>query len=294
MNEATNMDNDGQDKLLAKVKKDLYDNNIIAFLGPPYSGKTVIATLLNDSIYEYFLKEHGAEYEANLTHGYDFLKTTRDMMLKGEFPSATLPDNQKEIVFTIARKGTLRHEIQIRIKDISGEDYYSLLISGELNAKDRVNGVLRHHKTKSMSYGPLSYIPVAKMYVIMIDCSFYSKWKQFDLDYTHLLNSLLDFQKIVDNNGQKITRSIAIILTKTDCLPEETDDSAKDLVAKQMPQFDKTLEMLHSGTREYFKLNINTDRTSSNERDSTKIKIPWSYSSDEYNRLILWILNNIS
>ena len=145
-----------------------------------------------------------------------------------------------------------------------------------------------------MRYGPLGFITVAKMYVVMIDCSEYKKWKQFDLNYAHLLNSLLDFQTVVRGNSEKITAPIAIILTKTDCLPEEVNDSAKDLLAKQMPQFDKTLNMLHSGSREYFELCIDINRTSSNEQDKIGVKVPWSYSSDEYSRLIVWILNNIS
>ena len=159
--------------------------------------------------------------------------------------------------------------------------------------KKRVESVLRRHKTRSMRYGPLSFITVARMYVIMIDCSLYQKWKHLDLDYAHLVNSLLDFQKIVRGNSEKMKVAIAIILTKTDCIPDDVNDSAKDLLAKQMPQFHKTLNMLHSGSKEYFELSIDINRTSSNEQDQTGVKVPWSYSSDEYSRLIVWILNNI-
>ncbi len=204
MSEENDMYNvDDQNPLLTRVKEDLYDENIVAFLGPPNSGKTVIATLLNDSIFTHFLEEYKDEYKANMTGGYEFLKTTRNVMLEGKFPSATLPDNQGEVVFKIERKGPLGQGIQIRIRDISGEDYYTLLISGDLDAEKRVKNVLRQHKTGSMRYGPLSFITVAKMYVIMIDCSLYSKWKQSDLDYAHLVNSLLDFQKVVRGDVKK-------------------------------------------------------------------------------------------
>lgn len=295
MSEENDIDDvNNQNPLLTRVKEDLYDENIVAFLGPPNSGKTVIATLLNDSIYTHFLEEYKDEYDTNMIDGYEFLRTTRNVMLEGKFPSATLPDNQGEVVFKIERKGPLGQGIQIRIKDISGEDYESLLISGDLDAEKRVESVLRRHKTRSMRYGPLSFITIAKMYVVMIDCSIYTKWKQFDLDYAHLLNSLLDFQKIVTGNGEKITGSIGIVLTKTDCLPDEINDSAKDLLAKQMPQFDKTLNMTHSGSREYFELSIDTNRSTSNEQEKDGIKVPWSYTSDEYSRLIMWILSNIS
>ena len=207
MSEEENIDNvEEQNPLLTRVKEDLDEENIVAFLGPPNSGKTVIATLLNDSIYTHFLEKYKDKYEANMIDGYEFLKTTRNVMLEGKFPSTTLPDNQGEVVFEIKRKGPLGQGIQIRIRDISGEDYDTLLISGDLDAEKRVESVLRQHKTRSMRYGPLSFITVAKMYVIMIDCSLYLKWKQFDLDYAHLVNSLLDFQKVVRGNGKKNNR----------------------------------------------------------------------------------------
>ncbi len=280
--------------LLTRAKHDLYDENIVAFLGPPNSGKTVIATLLNDSIFTHFLENHKDEYEANMISGYEFLKTTRNEMLDGKFPSPTLPNNEGEVIFKIERKGPLGRGTHLRIRDISGEDYESLLISGDLDAEIRTESVLRRHKTRAMRYGPLSFIVVAKMYVAMIDCSLYDKWKKYDLDYAHLLNSLLDFQKVIGGDANKITSPIAIILTKADCLPDEVNNSAKELIASQMQQFDKTLNMLHSGAREYFELSIDTNRTSANEQNQDGVKVPWSYSSNEYDRLILWILNNIS
>lgn len=283
-----------ENTLLARVKEDLYDQNIVAFLGPPNSGKTVIATLLNDSIFTRFREKHGDDYETNMTDGFEFLRTTRKVMLDGKFPSTTLPNNEGEVVFKIARKGPLGKATQLRIRDISGEDYESLLIFGDLDAEKRIDSVLRRHKTRSMRYGPLSFIVVAKMYIIMIDCSEYSKWKELDLDYARLLNSLSAFQKVVDGNDSTITSSIAIILTKTDCLPDEVNESARELLASQMPQFDQTLNVLHKGTREYFELSIDLDRTASNEQNQDGVKVPWSYSSDEYSRLILWILDNIS
>jgi hypothetical protein len=272
----------------------LNGENIVAFVGPPNSGKTVIATLLNDAIFTHFLEKHKDQYEANMIDGYEFLKTTRNAMLEGKFPSITLPNNQGEVIFKIERKGPLGKGTHIRIRDISGEDYESLLISGDLDAETRTNSVLRQHKTRSMRYGPLSFIVIAKMYVIMIDCAKYQEWKKYDLDYAHLLNSLLDFQKVRGGSKDKITSSIAIILTKTDCLPDDVNNSAKELIKSQMQQFDKTLSMLHSGAIEYFALSIDPDRDATNEQKQNGVKVPWSYSSDEYDRLLLWILNNIS
>ncbi len=290
----SNVKEGNSNPLLAKAKEDLYDENIVAFLGPPNSGKTVLATLLRDAIFTHFLDNHKDEYEANMVQGYEFLKETTGIMLDGKFPSATLPNNEGEVIFKIQRKGPLGTGIHIRIRDISGEDYESLCIFGDIPPEARVESILRRHKTRRMPYGPLSFIIVAKMYVITIDCSLYKKWKYYDLDYAHLLNSVLDFQKVVGGDGKKITTPIAIVLTKADCLPEEVNNSPKDLIVNQMPQFDKTMSMLQSAEKNYFELSIEPARTPGNELNEKGVKVPWEYSSSEYERLILWIINNIS
>ena len=114
-----------------------------------------------------------------MVKGFEFLKNTTNIMLDGKFPSATLPNNEGEVIFKIQRKGSLGNDIHIRIKDISGEDYESLCISGDIPSDDRVESILRRHKTRQMPYGPLSFIVLAKMYVIMIDCSIYSEKTKF-------------------------------------------------------------------------------------------------------------------
>ncbi len=46
MSEEENIDDvEDQNPLLTRVKEGLYDENIVAFLGPPNSGKTIIATI---------------------------------------------------------------------------------------------------------------------------------------------------------------------------------------------------------------------------------------------------------
>ena len=283
-----------KNSLIASVKQNLENKNIVAFLGPPNSGKTVVTTLLNDAIFSSFIAERGDEYEARVIECFEFLRTNTKIMLKGEFPSTTLPNNEGEVVFEIGSKKALGGKAELRIKDISGEDYDALLISGDLPGGERTVNVLRHHKTKSLRYGPLSYIIVSKIYAIMIDCSEYETWKTNDIDYAHLLNSLLDFQKAVGGDKTKITAHIAIILTKADQLPDELTDSIVNHLKQQMPQFIQTLSALHSGTREYFKLSIDLDRDTANNPKENAIKVPWVYSANEYNRLLMWILTNLT
>ena len=61
--------------------------------------KPLLQSLLNDSIFTYFLEEHEDEYEANMVDGYEFLKTTRVVMLDGKFLSTTLPNNEGKVIF---------------------------------------------------------------------------------------------------------------------------------------------------------------------------------------------------
>ena len=280
--------------MLEKAKTTLYGENTVAFLGPPNSGKTIIATLLNDAIFNHFLKKHAGQYDGRMTSGFAFIKTAQNSMLAGKFPSATVPNNEGEVVFSIKQKGPMGKGIQLKIRDMSGEDYNSFLISGDLGASDRTFGALRQHKTRTMPYGPLSFIVFAKVYAVTIDCSLYDEWRKLDLDYAHLLDSLLAFQEIRGENGEKITAAIAIILTKADCLPDDAGGSASALVASKMGQFNKTLQMLHSGPREYFKTSIDPGRTDTNKPIPNSIKVPLSYSSDEYNRLLSWIIKNVN
>ena len=266
----------------------------MAFLGPPNSGKTVIATLLHHAVYAHFSKKHESEYAFTTESGWEFLDATKNSILGGKFPSTTIPNNDDEVVFSIKRKGPLGRAIRLNVRDVSGEDYKSFLISGDLSADERTFGVLQQYKTRTMPYGPLSFIVFAKMYVITIDCSLYDKWSMLDLGYAHLLHSLLDFQKTTGGNAEKITSSIAIILSKADCLPDDADGKADVLVAGKLNQFAEMLKVIHSGPREYFKTSIDPGRTDMNKPIPNSIKVPLSYSNDEYERLLLWIIKNVN
>lgn len=281
----------GINPLLNNLRDDMEEEKIVAFLGPTGSGKTVISILINDTLSKHFLK-HYDTYRARTTGGWEFVEMAKKEMLAGNFPTTTLPNSQKEITLEIENVKTLGRKISLKIRDMSGEDYKTLLTSDELDAEERINRILRLYKNKNMKYGPLAYILIAKLYVIVIDCSKYSKWEDEDLNYAHLLDTLLKIQETVNKNKAKtISLPIAIILSKTDRLDDE-NIHPKDLVASKMNQFDESLKMIHSGKREYFKLNIETNRASSNEPNPNKIKIPWKYSHDEYVRLIHWILEN--
>lgn len=276
--------------LLAKVKADLADQHIVAFLGPVQSGKTVMAALLNDALFKHFAPKHPDCYP-NLTEGFEYLESVRTSIFAGKFPSHTPEGTKKPIDLKIRQEGVVTGHVTLRVYDVSGEDYRTLLTSEIPSAKDRLDDILRKHKDRSEPYGPLSFIAVATLYVLVVDCKAYSEWRLKDLEYANVLNSLSQLQD--DENQSGLTTPLAIVLTKTDLLQDpDSEKSAKALIEHNMPQFHATLRTLHSGALEYFKFCIETDRDSSNEPQPDRIKVPLSYSNDEYVRFIGWVLKN--
>lgn len=274
--------------LLAKVKDDLGDQHIVAFLGPVKSGKTVMAALLNDALFKHFAPEHSDCYPS-MTEGFEYLESVRKSIFTGKFPSPTLEGTKKPIQLKIRQEGTVTAHATLHVYDVSGEDYQSLLTSEILSAKDRLDGILRKHKDRTEPYGPMSFIAVATLYVLVVDCAAYSEWRLQDLEYANVLNSLSQLQD--DEKQNTLATPLAIVLTKADLLPD-SDKAAEALIKDNMPQFHATLRSLHSGALEYFKFHIETGRDPSNEPQPDKIKVPLSYSSGEYVRFIGWVLKN--
>lgn len=285
-----------KDPILESAEKELKSENMVAFLGPPFSGRTVVATLFKRAMFHSFLDKY-KEFGANVARGNDFLASTEASMLSGEFPTKTPSLETNEIEFEVARTGALGSSIRLRIRDLSGEDYDVLCLGPDIEPKDRIHNIITKGKGKNQPYGPLSFLIFAKMYIIVLDCGEYSDWDKLQLRYSQLLNTLLQFkQAIKEDKDGKITTPIGILLTKTDQLPDTNTVSAEDLIAKKMPQFHHTLKMLHKGKREYFSVYVEPLPNRDNEAGTgdNKVKNPLSYSEDEYVNLILWIIHNIA
>lgn len=280
---------DTNSPLLAKVKKDLSDQKIMAFLGPVNSGKTVMAALLNDALFKFFAPKK-PDCHPQLVSGFEYLESVRNAMFDGNFPSPT-EGTKPPVEFKIRLDAPIQVDVTMYVYDMSGEDYHSLLASKDLSAKERLDGILRKRKDRAEPYGPMSFIAVSKMYAIIVDCDAYSDWGRLDLEYANTLNSLSQLQTAQKQN--KLEVPLAIVLTKTDRLPgSDSEKDAETLFKDNMPQFYTSLKTIHSGALEYFKFHIETGRDASNVAQPNKIKIPWSYSSDEYVRFIEWVLQN--
>ena len=301
--------------LLKTATDILGSQNIVAFVGNSGSGKTVAGTLLKDAIFTYFGKQHGDEFGLNLIKGNDVLEETeRYLFTEKVFPPQTDPGTQSELMFEISRKGALGKKIVIRIRDLSGEDFRKVFLGDDLSPTVRVNSILAD-KEKTESFGPLSFLLFAKLYVILIDCAEFEQWKTIQTRQSQMLNSILGFKTLLGETvNDKFTTPLAIILTKTDTLSNEIEGSPEEVIEKYMPQFHQTLEYVHAGKRKFFTMFIEADKSPENtqsppsnqnefETDVTstqneitelKLKVPLNYSSGEYIKFILWMIETLS
>lgn len=293
--------------ILNAAKEDFVDSSIIAFLGDSDSGKTVAATLFKDAMFAHFLSKFEDKFAANLIKGYDVLSASESSMFSGRWPAATPEGTTYEIEFEVENKEELGSRAILKIRDIDGEDYNELILGPDLDPKIRIREVLTRGKTANQSYGPMAYFIFAKIYVLLIDCQLYNKWKMLDLRQAQAINSILQFKEAIDQLKEgKIPNPIAILLTKSDQLPKEMLSSTpEELIKQNMPQFYHTLKNKHIGNRGFFTSRIDLDEPVEATNQSVlpndpnpssqkpRIRQPLSYSSDEYVRLILWIIKNI-
>ncbi len=302
----------------------LGSQKIVAIVGNPGSGKTVVGTLLKDAIFTHFSPQHRDEFSTNLIKGSDVLEEVEQCLFTDNiFPPETTPGTKSELIFEIVRTQALGDKIHFKIRDISGEDYRLAFQGDEVSAESRVNNVLAEDKEKAV-YGPLSYLIFAKIYAILIDCSEFSNWKTIETRQSQMLNSILDFKKVLgetDDKG-KFSTPLAIILTKIDTLEGGIETSPEHMIEKYMPQFFQTLLHVHSGKRKFFSVYIEGEKldtqnmpkpeeknlvTTPDAKSDTgelieeekptevkKLKTPIAYNSGEYVKFILWVIETLA
>lgn len=286
---------------ILKTATDIFNSqNIIAFVGNPGSGKTVVGTLLKDAMFDHFGRKHKDEFNVNLLKGSDVLEETeRYLFTQKTFPPETPPGTQSELAFEISRKGSLGKKIVIRIRDLSGEDFTKVFLGDDVSPKIRVNAILSD-KEKTEPYGSMSFLIFAKLYVILIDCEEFSNWKSVQTRQSQMLNSILGFkEELGETEKGQFTTPLAIILTKTDVLPNGIEGSAEEMIEKYLPQFYQTLSSVHAGKRNFFTMHVAGYGASQQEQqiDPTlikKLRDPINYSSGEYVKLILWFIETLS
>ncbi len=284
------------DQILPQTGKELKGRNYVAILGLSGVGKTVLVTLLSNALDHHFLGVH-PDITANISSGKPFLEKCENSMLDGEFPPRTQPLKRDEIVIEMDRKGVTGTPTKIRFPDISGEDFESMMLGGEIEGADRVLKVFDMSKAKGKSHGDMSYVVYADMYLILLDCKKLEQWPKMARNHAMVLQTIRDFKGQIDETRKGKTETpIGIILTKSDMLPDSDQDTS-ELLKTHMKPFMNTIDSVHKGGVEFFKCFVDVQRNTDNEipdPENLKVKVPLTYSHDEYVRLLQWIHENIS
>ncbi len=258
--------------ILEAAKRDFCDKKIVVFIGKPQSGKTVISTLLFDTLSGEFLRKYGKKFHAKVRFGHNEIdKTHRRMFVKGRFPAATLPNSRSEIRYEITSKEPLGTKIEFMMKDASGEDIQEIMEKEYDDPKELIKIILTKHKESTDPYGPLSYLLFAKIFVMLLDSELVPEWSSEQLRYSQIITSIYDMKNFIDETANdKIINPIAIVLTKTDELklkdPEKTLN--EKFLETKLPLFYSNIKNSHMGKLDIFKFSINNVRGANPEETS--------------------------
>ncbi len=282
--------------IISLTKKEYKDENYVAILGYSSVGKTVLITLLSNALDKHFSDKH-PDIDARITSGDVHLKKWENNMLEGKFPKRTEMLDKEEIIINMRGVGaTASTPIDIRFQDISGEDFRNLCIGTEVRSRERVFKVFDMARPKGKTYGEKSYIPYAKMYFILLDCSKLDDWDKDALDHAQALETILECKKAINEiKNDRVDVPIGIILTKADTLPNP-DIDPQELLHERMRRFENTLKSIHGGSTAFFKIHVDVERNEDNEIGDTEreLRVPLTYSHDTYADILWWIYQNIS
>lgn len=251
--------------LLTEATKVYEQQRLIAILGLPKSGKTVIAALLHHSIVTKFLPDHET-YRLRINSGVDFLKKTTLSLKKGEFPEKTPESEINKVEMILTQEVASGHPIELKLYDIAGE-VYEKIFKNELPMSELLYRTLTYEKVKTEAFGPLSFVIFCRMYVFLIDCEQFENWDAISYENVKILNAILQWKRAISKaTDDMVNEPIAVILTKTDLLPEtERLSNVEDLLKKHMPDFFHQLKSVANGKVEFFKFHINVERGSDNK-----------------------------
>ncbi len=248
------------DQLINAAKEEFKDKFIVAFIGDTHYGKTVVSTLLYDSLFHYFLPKNPDKYNARVTKGFNTLYQSHKLMNDGTFPPANLPGPIPEIAIEISSREGLGGKIELFLRDMSGEDYQRLLRTEYADPVERLVSLLNEKSPNPNMPGPFSYLAFAKMYVFLVDCSIIDKWPSEDILYGQIIKSIWDLRKGADQiaNG-KIAEPFAILLTKSDTLQENIQGTPREIIREKAPHLYANLEEACGNGLDFFKLGVEAE-----------------------------------
>ena len=248
-------------ELLEDARNSFHDRNIVAFLGHPKSGKTVVSALLRHALFNHFIPKKNGEYDAIVANGQTLMNRILGDMIKNQlFPPITRPVDSPVLSIKIHKmRGSGPSEIELIFRDMSGENYTDYFVSEYENPDDRLDNILTANNSGS-TVGPLSYLIFSKIYVIIIDCDERQNWELEQSYAAQVIQSLHEIHKIAKStHNDKITSPLAIIFTKADKLDEKDCLKKPKELMDKMPEFNSSLSLFHSGPIDYFKMSLDVE-----------------------------------
>jgi hypothetical protein len=271
---------------------------MIAIIGPPKSGKTVVAALLYNAIIDHFLPAN-KNYRLEILKGSDFLQNTILSLKQGEFPDKTPESDINNVEMRLKQEVGTGGSIDIKLRDVAGEVYQDFYVH-ELPPEALLKNTLERDKVDKQ-FGEMSFLIFCKMYVILIDCADFSDWDRTSFENIKMINTIKAWKTANrEFDKGKIKTPVAIMLTKSDLLDEENSEhSAEDLVKTRLAGFYQQLDSLVGNNKEFFKVYLNVKRGPNNQPtkvkgENYKVESPLSYSMEEYTKFISWIDSNMT
>lgn len=273
---------------LKGVQAELYNKDMVCFLGEAKSGKTVSSTLLKHATFNYFAPLYEDMYVPIVSPGLESVNSRLgDMMIHGQFPASThTPSHSGAVlnVYKISDRNTGIYEIIM--PDSFAEQFFNYLVN-ECDDDTERHRKLLEHESESNGVGPLSYYIFARMYILTIDCSDLIALEQKQYLLANAITTLHKVHSAVGlTRNKKINSGIAILFTKVDLLSDRDSLQSPTNLLNRMPVLKSALDALHGGALECFKVSISTCAESDDDRDKRVIHEREIYKKEciEYTR----------
>lgn len=255
------------DDLLSKARDNLHDENIVTLLGEPDAGKTVASALLKHALFAKFIPFHGGRFEAMVVKGAETAdRVLREMKAECAFPSATPSVDAPQVELEIHKmNGEVASKIKLVLQDSSGEACMDLLHEEFDDPEERLEAILE--KNRNGDVGPLAPYVFSKVYLLVIGCpDGNSDW---DLNRSpsavHALRQVHRAAKLTHND--KVRTHIAILFTKSDKLNDSDRIKPASALLESISQLKSALNIVHGGKLECFKLSVDVELESPEDRD---------------------------
>jgi len=112
--------------VLDLAKEEFADQRIIAIIGSPKTGKTVVSSLLLEAIVNKFLPQHEG-YGFRIKDGIEHMKKNSLSLRKGKFPAKTAESDINKVKMVLTQNKASGGEISLRLHDFAGEIHDRLL-----------------------------------------------------------------------------------------------------------------------------------------------------------------------